>query len=140
MTTYITYHSTSECNIESILLNGFQDRFGECYGLTFGKGVYTTTDLKYASSYNIECDKILECEIVTENTIELNVKEYKKNIKRIEKENPDLVVIKDASEFVCKNLCKIRVISVLTVEKVLEKVFGQEQLVSVRILDRKSVM
>jgi hypothetical protein len=116
---YTTYHSTPECNIESIIKNGFQERFGSCYGLTFGSGVYTTTDIKYASSYNIECDKILECEISSEKTISLKTREYKKNINRIKQEEPDLVVINDATEYVCKNLKKIRVVSVITVKKII---------------------
>lgn len=139
MKTYTTYHSTLDSNIESILVNGFKDRFGSCYGLTFGKGVYTTSDIKYAASYNIECNKILECEIVSDRTIEMDVREYKKNIKRITTEEPDLVVIKDANEFVCKNLSKIRVVAVLTVEKVLSSISGSQQLVNVMIIDRKAV-
>lgn len=129
---FTVYHSTMEKNIASILSNGFQDRFGSCYGLTFGRGVYTTSDLKYAASYNIECDKILECEINPVSVMEMNTREYKKNVKRIKTEEPDLVIIKDAREFVCRNLSVIRVVAILNVEKLIL----DDKLVEVNVLER----
>ena len=60
---YITYHSTLEKNISDILKNGFKENFGKGFGSTFGNGIYTSPDIKYVSTYNIECDKILVCKI-----------------------------------------------------------------------------
>ncbi len=132
---YHTYHSRSECNIPDILENGFNEKFiGKKggFGLIFGRGIYTTTNLKYVSTYHPSCNKILLCEINTENYKEIELKDYKKN--KFDFENVDLLIIKDVDEYVCKNLDIIKVIAVLTVNKIFTKVDGQEILTDVTIV------
>ncbi len=135
-----TYHSRSECNIPDILENGFNEKFiGKKggFGLIFGHGIYTTTNLKYVSMYHPSCDKILLCEINTENYIEIELKDYTKKNNKFEE--VDLLIIKDADEYVCKNLDIIKVTEILTVDKIFLKIGGQEVLKDVIILDRKVI-
>ena len=116
-----TYHSTPEHNIESILSNGFQKRYGNNYGLTFGDGIYTTSSILYASTYNIECDKILLCEIVTDNYLKLTSYEYRRmSRKKYLLEKYDLIIITDCDEYVCKILETIKVIDVLNIKREIE--------------------
>jgi hypothetical protein len=135
-----TYHSRSERNIPDILENGFNEKFiGKKggFGLIFGRGIYTTTNLKYVSMYHPSCNKILLCEIDTENYVEIELKDYTKNKKKFEE--VDLLIIKDAEEYICKNLDIIKVTKVLTVDKIFTKMGGQEVLTDVIIRYKKSV-
>ena len=120
---FITYHSTSEKNIPGILKNGFKENFGKCFGSTFGNGIYTSPDLKYVSTYNIDCDKILVCKIKTDNVKTLTVRDFlyfnRKHKKLLE--DLDLLIISDANEYVCKNVSCISVIQIMTVERVFKK-------------------
>jgi len=130
-----TYHSTSEDSISNILENGFQEKFiGKKggFGLIFGHGIYTTTNLKYVSMYHPSCNKILVCEINTENYKEIEMKDYKN--KKNKFEDIDLLILTDIDEYVCKNINIIKVIKVLTVDKIFTKINGQETLSGVIII------
>ena len=120
---FITYHSTSEKNIPDILKNGFKENFGKGFGSTFGNGVYTSPDLKYVSTYNVDCDKILVCKIKTDNVKTLTVRDFlyfnRKHKKLLE--DLDLFIISDVNEYVCKNVSCISVIQVMTVERIFKK-------------------
>jgi hypothetical protein len=124
-TTFTTYHSRSEKNAFDILENGFQEKFiGKKggFGLIFGKGVYTSTNLKYVCTYHPDCDKILVCEINTDNFKKMTSKEYTKLRKkdREELESYDLLIIEDLDEYVCKDLNKIKVKEMIKVKKIFE--------------------
>lgn len=122
---FITYHSRSEKNITDIIENGFQEKYiGQKggFGTIFGKGVYTSTNLKYVSTYHPNCNKILVCQISTNNYEIMSISEFKKCLKKNQEylDHLDLIIIgdnEDNYEYVCKNLKKISVIKVLTVEK-----------------------
>lgn len=132
-----TYHSRSESSIPDILKNGFQEKFiGKKggFGLLFGSGIYTTTNLKYVSTYHPTCNKVLLCEINTENYKEIDSKDYAKN--KHEFRDLDLLIIKDIDEYVCKNLEVIKVIKVLTVDKIFNKINLQDVLTDVVILTK----
>ena len=120
---YIVYHSTPEKNISSILENGFKENFGKCFGSTFGRGIYTSPDLKYVSTYNIDCNKILVCKIKTDNVKILTIRDFlyfnRKHKKLLE--DLDLLIISDANEYVCKNVSCISVIDVITIDRVYKK-------------------
>ena len=118
---FTTYHSRSEKNCFDILENGFQEKFiGKKggFGLIFGRGIYTTTNLKYASMYHPDCNKMLVCEIDTNNFIKMTMKDY--NNRKKELEDYDLLIIEDMDEYICKNVKKIKVKEMLVVKKVFE--------------------
>jgi hypothetical protein len=119
----IAYHSTSQKNISDILKNGFKENFGKGFGTTFGNGIYTSPDIKYVSTYNIECDKILVCKIKPGKTKKINIKEflYLKRKYKNELENLDLLIILDANEYICKNVNCIMVIQVITIDRIIKK-------------------
>lgn len=126
-----TYHSTSEKNIPSLLEHGFQDKFiGQKggFGLIYGRGVYTSQNLKYVSTYHPECNKVIMCEINTDNYITIRAKDYTKK-SRWRYEDYDLLIVEDINEYVCKNLEKIKITEVISVRKTFEK----DMLVDVRI-------
>lgn len=114
---FTTYHSTTDDNIPGILENGFEPRFGQNYGLTFGDGIYTTSSMLYASTYNIESNKLLVCEIVTDNVREMTLKEYIRLKKKHVLDSFDLVIITDCDEYISKNLNTIRVVDVVQIER-----------------------
>ena len=125
---FTTYHSRSEKNILDILKNGFQEKYiGQKggFGNIFGPGVYTSTNLKYVSTYHPECNKIIVCEIDTNNYQIMNITEFQKYRKRDKEylDSLDLLIIgdnEDNYEYVCKNLKKIRAIKVIRVEKIFD--------------------
>lgn len=124
-TTFTTYHSRSEKNAFNILENGFQEEFiGKKggFGLIFGKGIYTTTNLKYASMYHPSCNKILVCKIETDNFKTMTNKEYLKMRKKEKEklEEYDLLIIEDLDEYVCKDVNKIKVKKMIVVNKIFE--------------------
>jgi hypothetical protein len=120
---FIAYHSTTEKNIPDILKNGFKENFGKCFGSTFGNGVYTSPDLKYVCTYNIDCNKILVCKIKTDKIKTMTTREFlyfnRKHKKLLE--DLDLLIISDANEYVCKNVSCISVIQLMTVERIFKK-------------------
>lgn len=128
---FTVYHSRSEGNIPSIVEHGFQEKFiGQKggFGLIYGRGVYTSDNLKYVSTYHPTCNKVIVCEIVTDNYIRIKSKDYnKKNRKKYE--DYDLLIVEDMNEYVCKNLEKIRIKEVITVKKT----FDHDTLVDVFI-------
>jgi hypothetical protein len=119
----IAYHSTVEKNISDILKNGFKENFGKGFGTTFGNGIYTSPDIKYVSTYNIECNKILVCKIKPIKIKKVNIKEflYLKRKYKNELEDLDLLIISDANEYICKNVNCIRVIQVITIDRIIKK-------------------
>jgi hypothetical protein len=138
----IAYHSTSEKNISDILINGFKENFGKGFGTTFGNGIYTSPDIKYVSTYNIECDKILVCKIKPVKTKKINIKEflYLKRKYKNELENLDLLIISDANEYICKNVNCIRVIQVITIDRIIKKnTDGHQYLHDIIIKERLDV-
>jgi len=114
MDTHITFHGTSEENLLSILKNGFSCNFGKGYGSAFGKGIYSTPCIKYASCYT-ETNKLLVCEIQSSLTLKLLKKEVlhrkNKNIKY------DLLIIDDCDEYLCSKTHNIKPIGILIVNK-----------------------
>ena len=119
---YITYHSTLEKNISDILENGFKENFDKGFGTTFGNGIYTSPNIKYVSTYNIECDKILVCKINANKIKNINIKEflYLKRKYKNKLEELDLLIISDANEYICKNINCIKVIQVITINKIIK--------------------
>lgn len=120
---FTVYHSRSERNIPSLLEHGFQEKFiGQKggFGLIYGRGVYTSDNLKYVSTYHPVCNKVIVCEINTDNYITIKSKDYTKKSRK-KYEDYDLVIVEDMNEYVCKNLDTIRIKEVITVRKTFEK-------------------
>ena len=136
---YITYHSTLEKNISDILKNGFKENFGKGFGSTFGNGIYTSPDIKYVSTYNIECNKILVCKIKPNKIKNINIKEflYLKRKYKNKLEELDLLIISDANEYICKNVNCVRVIQVITINRIIKKNKDGQQYIDDIIIEEK---
>jgi hypothetical protein len=137
MVELLAYHSTSEKNISSILKNGFSQNWGKGFGSTFGNGIYTSPELKYAATYNIDDDKILVCKIRTDNVKTMTLKEfsYQKKRKR-DLDKFDLLIISDCNEYICKNPRCISVISAIKIKRIMKKnKEGQLYLDEVKIIN-----
>jgi hypothetical protein len=119
---FTTFHGTDSINLASILKDGFLKKFiGGNYGSTFGPGIYSSSDPKYASTYG-NSNILIICRIrVTED--KLNVvtkyqtkrKDYKKTIQDF-----DLIIISDADEYLCSNPEVIVPIGIAIVEKTIQ--------------------
>jgi len=123
---FITYHGTDDKNLPSLFANSFDSNLKSGYGKTFGFGVYTTPNIKYASMYS-DTNKVLICKIETNKYIKIsktNAKQKNKEYKEILK-NYDLIIIEDETnpdcpEYLCPNPLNVSIIGLLIVEKKIE--------------------
>lgn len=131
---FLSYHGTTYKNMQNIIKDGFKPLYGTRYGITYGKGIYTSKNIEEAVMYSEEGLKcVLICKIKTENYIKIkSTTKYKK----YSLAKYDLVIIDDGAEYLVHDLSKIEVIGLIYYDVDIETTFGQTTYKNINIKEK----